>query len=396
VSKDKYWLLPEGVDESLPYEAAGIESLRRLMLDNFARWGYQLVIPPIIEYVDSLLAGGAEDLELQTFKVVDRGTGRLIGLRADMTPQLTRIDTHRMPTKSPQRFCYSGPVAHTFSEKFAGSRNPLQIGAELFGHSGVESDAEIITLLVNSLSIANIRSLTIEVTHIGIFRGICAAASFTDEFEDQVLKALVKKDRTSLIEMLEGESVDSLVMESLLALIDLNGDLDIINDARVAFSSLPKSVSEAIDELAALCDLLKQFVPQVELHVDLAELRGYRYHSGIMFAAYVPEMGRSIAWGGRYDGVQKELGRDRGATGFSTDLRILEQFLEKDERFETIVIAPCGNDKKLLAAMDRYRKEGYIVIQTLPGQSTDWDHLNIEFRLVKKNEEWILENLSKL
>ena len=391
MSKDKYWLLPEGVDESLPYEASGIESLRRSMLDNFSRWGYQLVIPPIIEYVDSLLAGGAEDLDLQTFKVVDRGTGRLIGLRADMTPQLTRIDTHRMPTKSPQRLCYAGPVAHTFSEKFAGSRNPLQIGAELFGHSGVESDAEIITLLVNSLLIANIRSLTLEVTHIGIFRGICSGASFTDEFEDQVLEVLVKKDRTSLTEMLEGEGVDSVVMTNLLLLIDLNGDLDIINEARKKFSSLPESVSEAIEELAALCDLLKQFIPEVELHVDLAELRGYRYHSGIMFAAYVPEMGRSIAWGGRYDGVQKQLGRDRGATGFSTDLRILEQFLEKDERFETVVIAPSGNDKKLLAAMGRYRKEGYTVIQSLPGQSDEWNQLSIEFRLVSRNDEWILE-----
>ena len=391
MSKDKYWLLPEGVDESLPYEAAGIESLRRSMLDNFSRWGYQLVIPPIIEYVDSLLAGGAEDLDLQTFKVVDRGTGRLIGLRADMTPQLTRIDSHRMPTKSPQRLCYAGPVAHTFSEKFAGSRNPLQIGAELFGHSGVESDAEIITLLVNSLLIANIHSLTIEVTHIGIFRGICAAASFTDEFEDQVLQALVKKDRTSLTEMLQGEGVDSLVMKNLLLLIDLNGDLDIIDNARAAFSSLPESVSGAIDELAALCDLLKQFIPEVELHVDFAELRGYRYHSGIMFAAYVPEMGRSIAWGGRYDGVQKQLGRDRGATGFSTDLRILEQFLAKDERFETVVIAPSGNDKKLLAAMGMYRKEGYTVIQSLPGQSDEWNQLSIEFRLVLKNDDWILE-----
>ena len=391
MSKDKYWLLPEGVDESLPYEASGIESLRRSMLDNFSRWGYQLVIPPLIEYVDSLLAGGAEDLDLQTFKVVDRVTGRLIGLRADMTPQLTRIDTHRMPTKSPQRLCYAGPVAHTFSEKFAGSRNPLQIGAELFGHSGVESDAEIITLLVNSLLIANIRSLTLEVTHIGIFRGICSAASFTHEFEDQVLEALVKKDRTSLTEMLEGEGVDSVVMTNLLLLIDLNGDLDIINEARKKFSSLPESVSEAIEELAALCDLLKQFIPEVELHVDLAELRGYRYHSGIMFAAYVPEMGRSIAWGGRYDGVQKQLGRDRGATGFSTDLRILEQFLEKDERFETVVIAPSGNDKKLLAAMGRYRKEGYTVIQSLPGQSDEWNQLSIEFRLVSRNDEWILE-----
>ena len=391
MSKDKYWLLPEGVDESLPYEAAGIESLRRLMLDNFSRWGYQLVIPPIIEYVDSLLAGGAEDLDLQTFKVVDRGTGRLIGLRADMTPQLTRIDTHRMPTKSPQRLCYAGPVAHTFSEKFAGSRNPLQIGAELFGHSGVESDAEIITLLVNSLLIANIRSLTLEVTHIGIFRGICAAASFTDEFEDQVLEALVKKDRTSLTEMLQGEGVDSLVMKNLLLLIDLNGDLDIINEARSALSSLPESVSEAIDELAELCDLLKQFIPAIELHIDFAELRGYRYHSGIMFAAYVPEMGRSIAWGGRYDGVQKQLGRDRGATGFSTDLRILEQFLEKDERLETVVIAPSGNDEKLLAAIGKYRGEGYTVIQSLPGQSDEWNQLSIEFRLVPKNGEWILE-----
>jgi ATP phosphoribosyltransferase regulatory subunit len=174
-------------------------------------------------------------------------------------------------------------------------------------------------------------------------------------------------------------------------LVDLNGDLATINDARAAFSSLPESVTEAIDELAALCDLLKQFIPEVELHVDFAELRGYRYHSGIMFAAYVPEMGRSIAWGGRYDGAQKRLGRDRGATGFSTDLRILEQFLEKDERFETVVIAPSGNDKKLLAAMGRYRKEGYTVIQSLPGQSEEWDQLSIEFRLVLKNDAWILE-----
>lgn len=394
MSKNRHWLLPDGVDESLPYEAAGIETLRRSILDNFSRWGYQLVIPPVIEYVDSLLAGMGEDLDLQTFKVIDQGTGRLIGIRADMTPQITRIDSHRMPTKFPQRLCYVGPVAHTVSEKFAGSRNPLQIGAELFGHSGVESDAEIITLLVECLAIANISSLTLEVTHIGVLRGICAAASFTPEFEDLLLEALVKKDRTSLVELLENEDVDDSISRTLILLLDLNGGVETIKEAQEVFSGLSDSVSSAINELAALCDLLCRRIPEVDLHVDFAELRGYRYHSGIMFAAYVPQMGRAIAWGGRYDEIQKLLGRDRGATGFSTDLKVLETFLLKDRRLASSITAPSGNEEKLLSAIKTYRDEGYVVVQELPGQVRGENQAGSENRLVLRDEEWILEAIT--
>jgi len=222
-------------------------------------------------------------------------------------------------------------------------------------------------------------------------RGICAAASFTAQFEELVLEALVKKDRTSLVEMLQRESVDTSVAENLISLLDLNGGIETINEARDSFSGLPSLVSEAIEDLSALCDLLNERIPQVDLHVDFAELRGYQYHNGIMFAAYVPQIGRAIAWGGRYDGIQKLLGRDRGATGFSTDLKVLETFLAKENRFGVTVAAPSGSDEKLLAAIKKYRSEGYVVIQNLPGQIDESEQVTITKHLVLKSNQWILE-----
>ena len=238
------WLLPDGVDESLPEEALRIENIRRMIIDILSSWGYRLVIPPMIEYLESLLAGMGEDLDLQTFKLTDQRSGRAMGVRADITPQIARIDAHRLPSDDPQRFCYVGPVVHTQPEKFAGSRNPLQIGAEIFGHKGIESDVEVISLLLECLSATGIPKITLEVAHMEIFHGICAGQNFDLGCEQRILEALSKKDKATLCELLEQADASEEVLSHLMALLELNGGISVLKDAK---AKLARRVRTAIN-----------------------------------------------------------------------------------------------------------------------------------------------------
>ncbi len=386
------WLLPDGVDEVLPPQARVLEALRRRLLDVCERWGYELVIPPIVEYLDSLLSGIGEDLDLQTFKLIDQVTGRLMGVRADITPQVARIDAHRLVTENPQRLCYIGPVVHTLPDKFAGSRNPLQIGAELYGHAGIEADAEVIALLLEVLAAAEVRNVTIELGHIGLFHAICEAADLGGELESRVLDRLLMKDASGLASELEAARVSADVAERLQALIELNGDIAVLGHARDALAGAPPSVMAALDEVARLADVLLAHAPSVDLHLDFAELRGYRYHTGIMFAAYTPEAGRAIAWGGRYDNIGSSFGRARSATGFSTDLKTLVA-LSQTERVELgRILAPAGTAPDLLAAIREYRNIGYTVVQALPGQHGAAAEMGCQQRLVERNGAWQVDD----
>lgn len=386
------WLLPDGVDEVLPPQARALEALRRRLLDVCERWGYELVIPPIVEYLDSLLSGIGEDLDLQTFKLIDQVTGRLMGVRADITPQVARIDAHRLVTENPQRLCYIGPVVHTLPDKFAGSRNPLQIGAELYGHAGIEADAEVIALLLEVLAAAEVRDVTIELGHIGLFHAICEAADLGAELESRVLDRLLMKDDCGLAAELDAARVSTAVAERLHALIELNGDIAVLARARDALAGAPPSVMAALDEVARLADALIAHVPAVDLHLDFAELRGYRYHTGIMFAAYTPEAGRAIAWGGRYDNIGSSFGRARSATGFSTDLKTLAA-LSQTARVELgRILAPAGTAPDLLAAIREYRNIGYTVVQALPDQHGSAAEMGCQQCLVARNGTWQIDD----
>jgi ATP phosphoribosyltransferase regulatory subunit len=309
------WVLPENIDDILPVEAAKIESLRRGILDLFADAGYELVIPPMLEYLDSLLTGTGRDMDLITFKLVDQLSGRMMGVRADITPQVARIDAHLLNRKGVTRLCYCGSVLHTRPAGPAATREPLQIGAEIFGHAGVASDLEVQHLLWRSLKRAGVRGARVDIGHVAVFRSIVRAAKLAPELESALFEALQRKDLPELRAMTR--KLPKGVREALLLLPELYGGPEVL---RVARKRLPKrpAIARALDTLAAIaraCEMPASF--------DLAELRGYHYHSGVVFDAYCEGVVGPVARGGRYDEVGRAFGRPRPATGFSIDLREL-------------------------------------------------------------------------
>jgi ATP phosphoribosyltransferase regulatory subunit len=393
VADEKLWLLPDGVDEVLPPRARVLEQLRRRMLDLFERWGYEYVMPPVVEYLDSLLSGIGEDLDLQTFKITDQITGRMLGVRADITPQVARIDAHRLPSTAPQRFCYLGPVLHTRPDKFAGSRNPLQIGAELYGHAGIEADAEVVSLLLELLAIADIAPVTLELGHMGLFHAICELAHFDRAMESRILERLLMKDESGLAEALAGSAASAAVGEHLHALLELNGDDSVLDKARVALQRAPSSVMAALDDIERLVALIRERMPAADLHLDFAELRGYRYHTGVMFAAYTPAAGRAIAWGGRYDNIGHSFGRPRPATGFSTDLKVLAGLRAGEHPQLAKIFAPAADDPARMAAIANLRAAGYRVVEGLPGQTAGARDMGCEQVLADHGGQWLLDDI---
>jgi ATP phosphoribosyltransferase regulatory subunit len=362
------WLLPDGVDEQLPPEAARMERMRASALSLFARWGYQLCMPPLVEFLDSLLSGVGEDLETQTFKLTDQISGRMLGIPADITPQIARIDAHRLPADGPQRLCYLGPILHTLPEKFAGSRNPLQVGAELYGHAGIDADAEVQSLMLALLGEFGIREVTLELCHMEIFRGLGRAAALEPGAESALLDALLRKDRADVDDVVSTVGMVPARAEMFRALLRLNGGTEIIAQARHALRDAPAEVTEAVEMLAALVAQIERRSPSANVHVDLAELRGYHYHTGIMFGAYTPGLGRAIAWGGRYDNVGAWFGRARPATGFSADMKLLATISDLPHPARTGIFAPPGLAPDLLTAIEALRARGHVVVQALPGQ----------------------------
>ena len=387
------WLLPDGVDEFLPPHAVPLEQLRRDILDLLMRWGYELVIPPLIEFLESLQSENGEDLNLQTFKITDQVTGRLMGIRADITPQVARIDAHRLPTDLPQRLCYLGPVLHTKPDKFAGSRNPLQLGAELSGHSGIESDAEIISVMADVLKLAGLAGLTIELGHMGVFKALADTAGLDPDAADKLLDALVRKTEYEVAETLDQNNVDGTIRQRILGLLSLNGGVEVVNLAKKVLAGAPPLVGEAIESLDGLVGLLADRIPGINLHVDLAELRGYRYHTGVIFAAYVPGEGRAIAWGGRYDNIGSRFGRRRAATGFSTDLKTLITARRYVPESRPKIFAPAGRERALIEAIAEFRRNGMVVIQELPGQRGGARELGCTSILVHCDGAWQVQDM---
>ncbi|TAK85167.1 MAG: ATP phosphoribosyltransferase regulatory subunit [Betaproteobacteria bacterium] len=309
------WVLPEYIEDILPAEAMRIERLRRGILDLFFGKKYELVMPPLLEYMDSLLTGTGHDLELRTFKVVDQLSGRMMGLRADITPQVARIDAHLLNRKGVTRLCYCGSVLHTRPAGPAATREPIQIGAELYGEAGVEGDLEILQLLCEALETAGVRNARIDIGHVSVFRAIVRAAEVDAELEGQLFEALQKKDLPTLKDLTR--KMNPKTREALLLLPELYGGAEVLE---VAEKRLPK-LAELTRALGTLRKLAKAC--RLPAGFDLAELRGYHYHSGVVFDAYCDQVPGAVARGGRYDEVGKAFGRARPATGFSIDLRSL-------------------------------------------------------------------------
>ncbi len=386
--KSNRWLLPEGIEEVLPQQARQLEAMRRSLLDLFQSWGYDLVMPPFIEYIDSLLTGTGNDLDLQTFKLTDQLTGRMMGVRADMTPQVARIDAHHLKSSAPTRLCYLGTVLHTRPGGFAGSRSLLQVGAELFGHAGIESDVEVLSLMVETLNQIGIENLYLDLGHVGIYRGLVDQVGLDSEQEAILFDALQRKAKPEITDLLNDWSLPKAIAQMLTKLTDLNGDDSVLSEARSVLKKASKPVQDALNNLQQIAALLQQRLPDLRLHYDLAELRGYHYHTGAVFAAYVPGHGQAIAQGGRYDGIGRAFGLSRPATGFSTDLRILAALTQQPNDVRTAIMAPANGDAELLSIVEELRAAGERVIFELPGQQGDAAMLGCDRQLVKNTQGW--------
>lgn len=387
------WLLPEGIEELLPPQAQQMEELRRGLLDLFASWGYELVIPPLVEYLDSLLIGTGNDLDIQTFKLTDQISGRLLGIRADITPQVARINAHRMGNREgPVRLCYQGTVLHTRGDGLGGSRSFTQIGAELYGHPTVESDAEMVCLMLEALQTSGIENVYVDLGHVGIFRALSRSAGLDADQESVLFDALQRKAVPEVGELLDNLNIDSKTRHGFTELVWLNGDANVLDEARQKFAG-NKEVILALEELAHVAESVAKQRPGLQLHFDLAELRGFHYHTGVVFAAYQQGQGRAIAQGGRYDDIGKVFGKARPATGFSADLRALSVLGNSGQEVKTRgIFAPAKDDETLRVKVRELRAAGEQVIYELAGQAGGADEAGCDRTLVLSDGKWIVKN----
>lgn len=381
------WLLPEHVADALPAEAARTEHLRRSLLDLFRVHGYELVMPPLLEHLDSLLTGSGQDLRLRTFKLVDQLSGRTLGVRADMTPQVARIDAHLLNRQGVVRLCYCDSVLHTLPASLAASRQPIQVGAELYGHAGVAADHEVIRLMAAALRGAGVPAARVDLGHVGVFRALVAAAGLDSDSEEVLLQLLQAKDVPGLRECCA--RVAEPLRSGLLGLPELYGGVDILAAAAKALPALP--------EIATALETLRQLhtsLPDLPLSFDLADLRGYHYHNGVVFAAYCPAFASAVARGGRYDGVGRAFGRARPATGFSTDLRDLARLAGSGAPPLAILAPHAGGSAVLAASIAALREQGEVVVELLPGEKSSEGPL-CDRQLVERNGQWFVEAIKK-
>ena len=392
MNKDR-WLLPEGIEEVLPPQAEYLESRRRQLLDLYRSWGYELVMPPFIEYLESLFVGTAHDLDLQTFKLTDQLNGRMMGVRADMTPQVARIDAHQLKREIPTRLCYMGTVLHTRPDGFGASRAPLQIGLELYGHQGAESDVEVFRLMVETLRAFDIDNAFYDLGHVGIFRGLAKQAGLSAEQQSELFDALQRKAKPEISVMLGQWQLDKNMALMFSSLADLNGNDEVLLRAENVLSKASADVKSALTNLQQMAKAIKQVLPTISLHYDLAELRGYHYHTGVVFAAFVPGKGTAIAQGGRYDGIGAVFGNARPATGFSTDLKTLLALAPASVVKSAGIYAPYSQDNELDKLVHSLRMQGERVVGALPGQNGDARAMQCDRQIVKQGKNWVVEKV---
>jgi ATP phosphoribosyltransferase regulatory subunit len=388
------WLLPAGIEEVLPENAAILEFYRRKLLDLYATWGYQLVLPPFIEFIDSLLIGDSEDLNLQTFKLTDQLSGRTLGVRADMTPQVARIDAHMLKDAGPTRLCYCGTVLLTRPEVAGGTRSPLQIGAELYGHDGIKSDVEIIELMLATLKQCGANELLLDLGHAGIYSALIANLGCDTAEKDELFALIQRKAIPDIETLLKQINCDAQIKQALTALVDLHGGKEVLDLAKQQLKVGGEPVMKCIDYIEQLGNALLHHQPSVKIHYDLADLRGYHYQNDIAYAAYDIESGEELARGGRYNNIGKVFGRARPATGFSADLKKLiwandTNDIEPGKK----IFAPAHQDQDLTSTIQDLRTQGEIVIRSLTSDSDEATQLGCTHQLQKENNKWIIQDL---
>ena len=383
------WLLPEHIADVLPAEASRLEVLRRTWLEMARGYGFELVMPPLLEHLESLLSGTGHALDLRTFKLVDQLSGRLIGIRADATPQVARIDAHLLNRQGVTRLCYCGPVLHTRPQSPQSTREPLQLGAEIYGHAGLEADLEVQDLALDGLHAAGLTGLVLDLADARILRGVLAGVALEPAVLNEVVSALAAKDVTALQVLSAGFPVDA--REALLALPTLYGDASVLALARARLPARPL-IAAALDDLARLARHAAAAHPEVQVGFDLADMGGYAYYSGARFAVYAPGSSDALLRGGRYDEVGAVFGRNRPAVGFSTDLKMLAGCVPA-ALLRTAVRAPWSEDADLRQAIRRLRELGNTVVCILPGHEHEGQEFDCDRELVSVAGQWVLRAL---
>ena len=388
------WLLPEGIEDLLPRDADRLETVRRNLLDVFTSWGYQHVIPPLVEYIDTLLSGTGSELNLQTFKLIDQISGRTLGVRADMTPQVTRMASQRFNGEAPVRLSYIGSILQAKGAQIEKSRSPMQVGAELYGCADIGSDIEVIQLMLEMLAVAGIAEVHLDLGHVGIFRGLSQQAGLTTEQEAELFELLQRKAADETKQLLISFELEQPWIDVFISLISLNGDASVLEKAAAELSIGNSSVQQALQDLQNIAAQISRYYPSLPLYFDLAELRCYQYQTGVVFAAFTPGVGSEIARGGRYDNIGEVFGKPQPATGFSADLKVLARLAvsNQDEAAE-IILAPqnaVDDSNDLYDFIRSVRASGRTVIQQLPGSTEQPKHTAV---IIKETDKWQVKTL---
>ena len=392
VSKRDSWLLPDGIDEVLPEQARFIEKSRRELLDLYNSWGYDLVIPPMVEFSESLLSGFGSDLDLVTFKLTDQLSGRMMGIRADITPQAARIDAHSLNRQGPSRLCYAGTVLQTKPRAPLESRTPISIGVELFGEAGIGADIEVIELFLKTLETAGIDQVHLDIGHVDILRGLLVGSKLSNIQETELFELLQRKANAELDAWIAENIADSKLAGWLKSLPALSGSVDVLAEARSRLAGAPEPVIAALDQLNKIVDALSN--QSVTIYLDLGDLAGYRYHTGIVFAAYKQGYGKALGNGGRYDNIGEAFGRARTATGFAFDLKSLVANGVTEQQTLLGIYVPSNTDTQCDDMVAQLRVQGERVVQGFDGQVPNFKEINCDRQLVKKGDQYQIEKIS--
>jgi ATP phosphoribosyltransferase regulatory subunit len=392
VSNVDRWLLPDGVDEVLPEQAQVVEHLRRQILDLYNIWGYDLVIPPMIEFTESLLSGSGSDLDLMTFRVTDQLSGRLMGIRADITPQTARMDAHSLRRQGPSRLCYAGTVLHTRPRGPLESRTPISIGVELFGEAALSADIEVIELFLQTLKTSGVNQVHLDVGHVDIFRGLLAGSHLDADSESRLFELLQRKASAELNDWINLNISDKKLGDWLKALPGLAGSIEVIGAAKKALKGAPIAVMQAINELEEVVDSVAK--TGVSIHIDLGELPGYHYHTGVVFAGYVQGYGKALGNGGRYDHVGEAFGRSRPATGFAFDLKSLVAQGQRTKSTIAGIFVPYTSDNECHHQVAVLRSQGNRVVQGFQNQIVDLSELKCDRQLVNIDGKYVIQSVT--
>ena len=394
ISAKNRWLLPDGVQETLPPDAQAVENLRRKILQIYSTWGYDLVMPAMIEYIDSLLTGTAHSLDRKTFAIVDQLSGKQMGVRSDMTPQVARIDAHLLADSERQqritRLCYCGHLLHAQGDGLNMNRTPLQIGAEIFGNATIAADIEVVSLMIATLHAAGLDKVSIDIGHVGIFRSLVQNTGLDLDQESRLFDILQRKAIPELQEYLRQLPINEGLQDQFCQLALLNGDISILDEARQVYANCSSTLLDALDHVQQVVESVQRRYPDTLIHCDLSELRGYSYHTGLVFSAFLPGQGTEIARGGRYDDVGEVFGNARPATGFSADLFNLYHLSGLPASVCSAILAPNEDHSDLAALIQSLREQGHRVIVDLSDGASHANEQRCDRQIIWQDNGWVV------